>query len=91
MAESVEPSRSAEGEAPRRDSPVIPTSMSGALIGLAVFDLDGTLLRGPTVCEILAEALGRPERMREREKVASESALKAARPDRRMREDWIIR
>ena len=27
--------------------------------GLAAFDLDGTLLRGPTVCEILAKPLGR--------------------------------
>jgi hypothetical protein len=32
--------------------------------GLAVFDLDGTLLRGPTVCEVLAWALGRLDHMR---------------------------
>lgn len=34
------------------------------LFGLAVFDLDGTLLRGPTVCEVLAQALGRLDHMR---------------------------
>ncbi len=27
--------------------------------GLAVFDLDGTLLRGDTVCEVLAKPLDR--------------------------------
>jgi phosphoserine phosphatase len=35
--------------------------------GLAVFDLDGTLLRGPTVCEVLARALGRLDHMRQLE------------------------
>ncbi len=32
--------------------------------GLVVFDLDGTLLRGPTVCELLAAPLGRLTEMR---------------------------
>jgi len=32
--------------------------------GLAVFDLDGTLLRGLTVCEVLARALRRLDHMR---------------------------
>ena len=35
---------------------------------LAVFDLDGTLLRGMTVCEVLAKHLGRLERMRQLER-----------------------
>jgi phosphoserine phosphatase len=35
--------------------------------GLALFDLDGTLLRGPTVCEVLARALGRLNHMRQLE------------------------
>ena len=35
--------------------------------GLVVFDVDGTLLRGPTVCELIATAIGRSERMAELE------------------------
>jgi phosphoserine phosphatase len=41
--------------------------MRDHLLGLAVFDLDGTLLRGPTVCEVLAQALGRFSHMRQLE------------------------
>jgi HAD superfamily phosphoserine phosphatase-like hydrolase len=41
--------------------------LSGQPFGLAVFDLDGTLLRGPTVCEVLARALGRLDHMRQLE------------------------
>jgi hypothetical protein len=37
--------------------------LSNQPFGLAVFDLDGTLLRGPTVCEVLARALGRLDRL----------------------------
>ena len=33
--------------------------------GLAAFDLDGTLLKGDTVCEAIARGLGRLDRMRE--------------------------
>ena len=32
-------------------------------VDLAVFDLDGTLLRGSTVCEVLAAPIGRLEEM----------------------------
>jgi len=32
-------------------------------LGLVVFDLDGTLTRGPTVCELLAQTLDRSARM----------------------------
>jgi phosphoserine phosphatase len=48
-------------------------------IGLAVFDLDGTLLRGETVCETLAEPLGRSERMRVLEKCQELSDVRLAR------------
>lgn len=41
--------------------------LSNQPFGLAVFDLDGTLLRGPTVCEVLARTLGRLDRMRQLE------------------------
>ena len=38
---------------------------------LAAFDLDGTLLRGQTVCEAIAMGIGRIERMRELEQLES--------------------
>jgi phosphoserine phosphatase len=38
--------------------------LSDRPFGLAVFDLDGTLVRGPTVCEVLAQALGRLDHMK---------------------------
>ena len=47
--------------------------------GLVAFDLDGTLLRGPTVCEVLAGGLGHLERMREFETITTESDMAAAR------------
>jgi HAD superfamily phosphoserine phosphatase-like hydrolase len=48
---------------------------------LVVFDLDGTLLRGPTVCEVLAESLGRLERMRQLERFVGDQELRAAREE----------
>ena len=48
---------------------------------LVVFDLDGTLLRGPTVCEVLAKSLGRLERMRQLERFASDPELRIAREE----------
>ena len=47
--------------------------------GIAIFDLDGTLLRGDTVCEVLAKPLGRLERMRQFEQLKSESEIADAR------------
>jgi phosphoserine phosphatase len=47
--------------------------------GVVAFDLDGTLLRGPTVCELLAEPLGRLAEMRQFEQAASEAEIAAAR------------
>lgn len=48
---------------------------------LVVFDLDGTLLRGPTVCEVVAQSLGRLERMRHLERFADKEELRAAREE----------
>ncbi len=47
--------------------------------GVAAFDLDGTLLRGPTVCELLARPLGRTSEMRRFEASSSEADVSAAR------------
>ncbi len=41
--------------------------------GLAVFDLDGTLLRGPTVCEVLAASLGHGEEMQSFERLSTDN------------------
>lgn len=48
------------------------------ILGIAAFDLDGTLLRGRTVCEVLAEPLGRSEEMRRFETEATEAEVMAA-------------
>ena len=47
--------------------------------GLVVFDLDGTLLRGPTVCELLAAPLGRYDEMRAFESLHAEQDIAQAR------------
>ncbi|MCU0764533.1 MAG: haloacid dehalogenase-like hydrolase [Burkholderiaceae bacterium] len=49
--------------------------------GIVAFDLDGTLLRGPTVCEVLAESLGRLQEMRRFESFTHESDIVAARQE----------
>ena len=49
--------------------------------GIVAFDLDGTLLRGPTVCEVLAESLGRLQEMRRFESFTQESDIVAARQE----------
>jgi len=49
------------------------------VLGIAAFDLDGTLLRGRTVCEVLAEPLGRIERMRYFEACGTQEEIAAAR------------
>jgi hypothetical protein len=54
--------------------------MSHQLGGLTVFDLDGTLLRGPTVCEVLAQTLGRLNQMRQLEVLISGLSDVAMRP-----------
>jgi HAD superfamily phosphoserine phosphatase-like hydrolase len=52
---------------PTREMLVGSRPLSDQPFGLAVFDLDGTLLRGPTVCEVLARALGRLDHMKQLE------------------------
>jgi HAD superfamily phosphoserine phosphatase-like hydrolase len=47
--------------------------------GIAVFDLDGTLLRGDTVCEVLAKPLGRLSEMRGFEQLETEASVADAR------------
>ena len=47
--------------------------------GLVVFDLDGTLIRGSTVCELLAEPLGKLSRMQQFEKLKTEDEIILAR------------
>ena len=50
---------------------------------IAAFDLDGTLIRGQTACEAIAEGIGRLERMREFEQLRSNQIeqIKAARAE----------
>jgi HAD superfamily phosphoserine phosphatase-like hydrolase len=48
---------------------------------LVVFDLDGTLLRGQTVCELLAGSLGRLERMQQLERFVTNDDLRAGREE----------
>lgn len=47
--------------------------------GLVIFDLDGTLLRGLTSCEVLAVPLGKQTEMRAIEQLTHEHELAAAR------------
>jgi HAD superfamily phosphoserine phosphatase-like hydrolase len=49
--------------------------------GMAVFDLDGTLLRGETVCELLARPLGRINQMKQFEQLSSEADIAEARSE----------
>lgn len=49
--------------------------------GLVVFDLDGTVLRGPTVCELLARPLGRLREMESFETLTSEAEIARARAE----------
>jgi phosphoserine phosphatase len=53
--------------------------MSAANRYLAVFDLDETLLRGLTVCEVLADFLGKLPRMHELESCIAQGDLVTAR------------
>jgi phosphoserine phosphatase len=49
-----------------------PAAGTGRRLRLVAFDLDGTLIRGDTVCEALARKLGHLERMRELEAIHEE-------------------
>lgn len=46
-----------------------------------MFDLDGTLLRGPTVCEVLAAKLGHVARAKEMERITDLDELRRAREE----------
>lgn len=48
---------------------------------LVVFDFDGTLSRGPTICEVLAESLSRLPRMQEIELLKTRAEMTAAREE----------
>jgi phosphoserine phosphatase len=50
-------------------------------VRLVAFDLDGTLVRGPTICESLAEPLGKLSRMREFEQLRDLAQLRTARQE----------
>lgn len=52
-----------------------------AFRGIVAFDLDGTLLRGPTVSELIAGGLGRLEQMRRFERFKQETELIVAREE----------
>lgn len=53
--------------------------MSARPTGLVAFDLAGTLLRGPTVCELLATAIGREGEARAFEAATTQSEVAAGR------------
>jgi phosphoserine phosphatase len=50
-------------------------------VRLVAFDLDGTLIRGPTICESLAAALGKLSRMQEIERLKEPEQICAARQE----------
>jgi HAD superfamily phosphoserine phosphatase-like hydrolase len=55
--------------------------MLAAQRGLVVFDLDGTLIRGLSACELLAQGLGRAERMRQFEALSTPAEIAQARSE----------
>lgn len=50
-------------------------------VRLAVFDVDGTLLRGDTSCQVIARALGKYERMCELERATGREQVTVAREE----------
>jgi HAD superfamily phosphoserine phosphatase-like hydrolase len=50
-------------------------------VRLVAFDLDGTLIRGPTICETLAMSFGTLSRMREIEQLRDVAQIRAARDE----------
>lgn len=53
--------------------------LPGPIRGIVAFDLDGTILGGPTICELLAQPLGRSTEMRRLEALSSEDDVSRAR------------
>ena len=58
-----------------------PSGSKHGRIKLAAFDVDGTLLRGPTICERIAASIGRSEEMRGIERLTSARDIAAARAE----------
>jgi HAD superfamily phosphoserine phosphatase-like hydrolase len=56
-------------------------SSQSRAVRLAAFDLDGTLVRGQTICESFAEHLGKLPRMREIEQLRDVAEIRAARQE----------
>jgi HAD superfamily phosphoserine phosphatase-like hydrolase len=54
---------------------------------LVAFDVDGTLLRGETVCECIGRGIGKTEEMRAFERLESQSEIAAA---RRTMLEWYV-
>jgi HAD superfamily phosphoserine phosphatase-like hydrolase len=50
-------------------------------VRLVAFDLDGTLVRGPTICEVLADKFGMQDRMRAIELLRDTADIRAAREE----------
>jgi HAD superfamily phosphoserine phosphatase-like hydrolase len=50
-------------------------------VRLVAFDLDGTLVRGPTICEVLADKFGMRDRMRAIERLRNLEDISAAREE----------
>lgn len=50
-------------------------------VRLVAFDLDGTLVRGPTICEVLADKFGMRDRMRAIEQLRDIADISAAREE----------
>ena len=55
------------------------SSPSASRIKLVAFDVDGTLLRGPTICECIAAGIGKQKEMREFEQLTSAVEIAEAR------------
>ena len=49
--------------------------------GLVVFDLDGTLLKGPSICELISIKIGKFDRMKYLERFSSKQDLSEARKE----------
>lgn len=58
-----------------------PSSSGHSRIKLVAFDVDGTLLRGPTICERIAVGIGKSDEMRAIEALTSAKEIAAARAE----------
>lgn len=59
--------------------------MTSRRVRLVAFDLDGTLLRGDTVCEAMARQLGCSSQMKVFERLTARECISAAREDMAIR------